>query len=305
MQTSSSQIALIGPTASGKSAVALEIAAKYRGVILSLDSLAIYRGINIASAKPTPEERGEIPHYGIDLINPDDSFDVLRFVKVYQEARRRCDDEKRPLLIVGGSAFYLKILLEGISPLPPIDSTVHRNADRLLRDPREAMAFLNKKAPNYAKKIAPSDRYRIEKALLILLQTGLDPLDYFRLHPPDPVIDGNLPLFEIVVPRDKLRERIRRRTDAMLGQGLIDEIAGLEARYGRAPHSMKAIGIVEVLSYFDGRYDYAQMREKIVTHTARLAKRQQTFNRSQFDRVIRGEKETLRKEIENYLRSFR
>lgn len=292
-----SQIAIIGPTACGKSALALELAGEFDGIILSLDSLALYREIDIASAKPTPEERGAIPHYGIDLIDPDRPFDVTRFADLYREVAAEAERSGRPLIIVGGSSFYLKILLEGLSPLPSIDRSVRRRVDALLARPDEARALLTERAPLFARRLAPSDRYRMEKGLLILLQTGRDPEEYFRDNPPKPVIDAPLPLYEITMPRERLRDRIIRRTDAMLRMGLIDEVTGLEYRYGRAPQSMKAIGIVEVLAYLDGRLDLRQMREKIITNTARLAKRQSTFNRSQFVDVCREDKEKLKEKI--------
>ncbi len=291
------QLALIGSTASGKSALALETAARFGAIILSLDSLSIYRQIDIASAKPSPAERGEIPHFGIDLIRPDEPFDVLQFVDLYREARRESVKRKAPLIIVGGSSFYLKILLEGISPLPPIDEEIRNKVNGLISDLPKAYTILRDIDPEYADTLAPSDRYRIEKALLISLSTGQGPSGYFRDHPPLPVIEEPLPMYEILTEREVLRKRIAQRTDRMLSEGLVDEVLFLESTYGRRPSPMKAIGIREVLDYLDGMYDYAQMREKIITHTARLAKRQRTFNQSQFNHVIRGDIEELRKKI--------
>jgi tRNA dimethylallyltransferase len=171
----------------------------------------------------------------------------------------------------------------------------------LLRDPGEAHRLLSESAPDYATSIAPGDRYRVEKALLIHLQTGEDPRDYFRRNPPLPVIREPLPLFEILHDRATLRKRIALRTEQMLRSGLVDEVAALEARYGRSPNPMKAIGIKEVLDYFDGRLSYDEMREKIIIHTARLAKRQRTFNEGQFDLVVRGDAKFLEREIEKIL----
>jgi tRNA dimethylallyltransferase len=166
-----------------------------------------------------------------------------------------------------------------------------------MRNPEHAYEALKHGAPAYAAKLSSNDRYRIEKGLRILLRTGEDPLDYFHRHPPRPVITAPLPLFEIDIDSSQLRERIHRRTKTMLEQGLLDEVAGLESRYGRSPSSMKAIGITEVLSYFDGEYSYQGMKEKIITHTARLAKRQRTFNRSQFGHICRKPYGELRNEI--------
>ena len=296
------QIALIGATASGKSSLALELARRHGGIILSLDSLSLYRQIDIASAKPSREELESVPHFGIDLLDPDQPFDVTCFVELYREVSTLAEEKGVPLFIVGGSSFYLKILLEGISPLPSIAPAIRQRVSALLQDLGEAYRFLKESAPKIAASLAPTDRYRIEKALLIHLQTGQDPRDYFQNNPPVPVIRDPLPLFEILHDRAALRRRIALRTEQMLHSGLVDEVAALESRYGRSPNPMKAIGIQEVLDYFDGRLSYEGMREKIIIHTARLAKRQRTFNESQFSAVVRGKREMLEREIGKVLR---
>jgi len=286
-------IALIGPTASGKTSLALAYAQKFRGMILSLDSLALYRGIDIASAKPTLQERRSVPHFGIDLLTPDTPFDVTQFIELYRRAFEQSRQEQRPLIIVGGTGFYLKMLLEGISPLPYFTQEVRDRTRQVIRDLPEAYRMLTSVDPHGTQALRPSDRYRIEKALLAYFGTGMIPSAYYREHPPRPVITAPLPIYEIATPRPLLRERIALRTDAMLRTGLIDEVCSLEKRYTRAPHPMKSIGIKEVLSYLDGRYDYPTMRHAIITHTAQLAKRQVTFNKSQFSTVTKGTLEEL------------
>ncbi|HIP18360.1 MAG TPA: tRNA (adenosine(37)-N6)-dimethylallyltransferase MiaA, partial [Sulfurovum sp.] len=139
------------------------------------------------------------------------------------------------------------------------------------------------------------DRYRIEKALNIYLETGMSPSDYFKENPPLPTITSPLPIYQIVWERELLRKRIAARTRLMIDQGLIDEICRLEQTYTRAPNCMKAIGIKETLAYLDGHYNKELMIEKITTNTSRLAKRQKTFNNSQFDNVIKGSVEALEK----------
>ena len=270
-------------------------------LILSLDSLSIYREIDIASAKPSSDELRSVPHFGIDILSPDEHFDVTRFVELYREVRKRSIEKGLPLIIVGGSSFYLKILLEGISPLPETDDDLQQELDAVMRELPSAYEMLRRADPDYARTIAPSDRYRIDKALQILLATGEGPSRYFNEHPPIPIITGDLPIFEIVRERENLRERIRKRTLKMIEDGLIDEVAALEARYSRKPSPMKAIGIREVLGYLDGDYRYDEMAQKIMTNTARLAKRQTTFNRSQFEGVIRGDEHRLRSKIGKYL----
>jgi len=291
------QFCIIGPTASGKSALALAYAHRHQGIILSLDSLSLYRGIDIASAKPTLQERGTIPHFGIDVLTPDVAFDVTHFIALYRRAHAQSLAAGNPLIIVGGTGFYLKMLLEGISPLPSLPPDTERRVAVSMEDLESAYQYLHSVDPDYARTLASSDRYRIEKALEIFYGTGMPPSVYFRAYPPQPVITDTLPIYEIAVERSVLRQRITQRTDSMLSSGLIDEVCGLERRYTRSPNAMKAIGIKEVLAYLDGHYTREEMREKIITNTARLAKRQVTFNRSQFQTGRRGSLEELEREL--------
>jgi tRNA dimethylallyltransferase len=305
MKSTLKQIAIIGPTASGKSSLAIELAQEYGAAILSLDSLSVYREIDIASAKPTPEERGDIPHYGIDLLDPDEKFDVMKFLELYGEVRGRCEREGRPLIVTGGSSFYLKILMEGISPMPRAGAASVAATAQLMGDLAAAYAKLSEIDPLYAAKISENDRYRIEKALLIFFETSLPPTLYFEKNPPISIVGDELPVFEIEIERAVLRERIALRTEKMFADGLVDEVCELEYRYGRAPNCMKAIGIREVLSYLDGTLGYEETREKIVVNTARLAKRQSTFNRSQFPGRTSAPKERLKESIAPLLDSAR
>ena len=146
-------------------------------------------------------------------------------------------------------------------------------------------------------KIKSNDSYRIEKALNIYFETKMTPSDYFNAYPPIPTIKSSLPIYQIEWDRDILRQRISLRTKLMVEEGLIDEICMLEKKYTRKPNCMKAIGIKETLAYLDGIYTEDEMIEKITTNTARLAKRQKTFNNSQFDNVIKGSVEELEKII--------
>jgi tRNA dimethylallyltransferase len=291
------QLALIGPTASGKTALAVKIAQKHNAHILSLDSLSIYKEVDIVSAKPTKEERHDIVHFGIDHLWPHEAFDVTTFIRLYKKVYEACQKERKNLVIVGGTGFYLKMLLEGISELPALSPEARTELDAQMRSPGEVYVRLESLDPTYMKQIGKRDIYRIEKALQIFLATGQRPSVYFRHSPPKPVISAPLPIYEIVWERSKLRERIIKRTEQMVNHGLIDEIIYLEKKYTRAPNCMKAIGIKETLMYLDGIYDKKMLTEKIATNTARLAKRQVTFNNSQFDNVIKGGVEDLEKLI--------
>jgi len=289
------QLALIGSTASGKTSLAVKVAKHINAHILSLDSLSIYREIDIVSAKPSVEEREGIVHFGIDVIYPNEDFDVTTFIALYKEVHQRCQKEGKNLVIVGGTSFYLKMLIDGVSTLPKISEKTQRETALLLKDLPSAYALLQQSDPEYMSHIESNDRYRMEKALHIYLQTGETPTAYFRDHPPVPTIKSDLPVYQIEWERAVLRERIALRTRLMADNGLIDEICMLEKKYGRSPNCMHAIGIKETLAYLDGVYSKDEMIEKITTNTSRLAKRQKTFNNSQFDNVIKGSVEALEK----------
>ncbi|BDY13297.1 tRNA dimethylallyltransferase [Hydrogenimonas cancrithermarum] len=290
----------MGPTASGKTDLSIELARQYGGVILSLDSLSIYKEIDIASAKPTLHERAGIPHFGIDVVTPDKHFSVATFIDLFKEAKRYAETYGKHLFIVGGTSFYLKALTEGISDIPPIDENVEAEVKKIVSNLSDAHKRLASIDPIYTEKIALNDRYRIEKGLQLYLQTGKEPSRYFAEHPPAPIV-RDLSLFEIGVERVELHQRIERRTASMIEAGLVDEVSALEKRYGREPSAMKAIGIIEVLDYFDGKLSFGQMQERIVIHTRQLAKRQCTFNSTQFPPHPKLGRDELKEKISEVL----
>jgi tRNA dimethylallyltransferase len=284
--------AIVGPTASGKSDLALKLAKKDNAIILSVDSLSVYKEIDIASAKPSKEELAQAKHFGVNLLNPDEKFDVVKFLDEFNRAKTYAKRHNKSLIIVGGTGFYLKVLTQGISPMPQISQDIKLNTAKLMQNLELAFSNLQKIDPAFASQISPSDRYRIEKAYQIYLSTNIAPSEYFKANPPKP-LEPNLPIYEIKTIRDELRERITKRTQIMLDMGLINEVAKLEYKYTRAPNSMKSIGIKEVLEYFDGKLNKAKLKSKIITNTAQLAKRQVTFNKSQLNIAFRGSVEDI------------
>jgi len=278
------QLAIIGATASGKSDLAISVAKEIDAYILSIDSLSIYKEIDIVSAKPSKKELAEIKHFGIDVLNPDDYFSVDIFISLYKEVISTCQKDSKNLIIVGGTSFYLKSLMQGLSPLPNITKEISWHVENELKDLQKAYKFLSDIDTIYMKNISPNDRYRIEKALLIFKASNLTPTQWFEKNPPKPIIK-DLDIYNIDVDRDILRDRISKRTHKMLEMGVIDEVCYLEQKYTRLPHAMNSIGIVEVLEYLDSKISLDEMVQNISTHTAQLAKRQQTFNRTQFQHI--------------------
>ena len=286
------QLAIIGPTASGKSDLAIKIAKETNGYILSIDSLSIYREIDIVSAKPKKRDLLEVKHFGIDLLYPNEYFSVDIFIKLYKDVVNICKKENKNLIIVGGTSFYLKSLMQGLSELPDITDEISKDVKNELKAPNKAYGFLSLIDKTYMKNISKNDRYRIEKALLIFRASGMTPTEWFKLHPPKPIIK-DLDIYNIEVTRDVLRKRILKRTKKMLDMGLIDEVSVLEQKYCRSLHAMNSIGITEVLEYLDSKVTLGKMLDNISTHTAQLAKRQQTFNRTQFQNVTDAPLEKL------------
>ncbi|MFX4230580.1 tRNA (adenosine(37)-N6)-dimethylallyltransferase MiaA [Aliarcobacter butzleri] len=268
------EIAIIGSTASGKTALSLEIASKTNSIILSLDSLCVYKEIDIVSAKPTLEERGGILHFGIDEVYPNVEFDVVCFMELYKKAKEYALKNDKNLIIVGGTGFYLKALIDGLSL--GIETKI-----KLDISVAEAYDLLYSLDEMYMKKIEKNDKYRVEKAYAIYKQTGLTPTLYFEKNPKIP-LTKDLKIFEILWEKEELKKRVASRTNTMIKSGLIDEIIYLERKYTRAPNCMSSIGIVETFEYLDGKLSKEELEEKISQNTMKLAKRQNTFNKGQF-----------------------
>ena len=271
------EIAIIGATASGKTGLSIELAHKTNSIILSLDSLSVYKEIDIASAKPTLKERDGIIHFGIDEVFVNESFDVVEFLQCYKKAKEFAKQNEKNLIIVGGTGFYLKILIEGISEGVGEDVKLdmpHEDIYKMLFD-------LDK---TYMEKIASNDRYRIQKAYSIYKKSGLTPSQYFIENPKKP-LSPELKLFEIYWDREELKKRIALRTKQMIKDGVIDEVLFLEKKYTRKPNAMSSIGILETLEFIDGKLTKEQLEEKISLNTSKLAKRQNTFNKSQFNQL--------------------
>ncbi len=290
------EFAIIAPTASGKTALSISLAHKLNAVILSLDSLAVYKEIDIVSAKPTQQERDGIVHFGIDCVYPNEVFDVIEFIDEYKNAKQYAIDNNKNLIIVGGTGFYLKAMIDGLSQTPQISSSTMLIVNNDLNNLEKSYNMLYQLDKEYMSKIAIGDKYRIQKALEIYRETSLCPTQYFNENKPIPTIK-DLQIFQIETEVDVLRERIKKRTKVMIENGLLDEVIYLEKKYTRKPNCMTSIGIKESLNYLDSKIDKVKLEELISIHTSQLAKRQRTFNKSQFKNVISEDLGNIEKKI--------
>ena len=296
------EIAILGGSGSGKTQISLELARQYDCVILSLDSLSVYKEINIASAKPSIKERGNIPHFGIDILEPSQSHNVQIFIQEYKKAKDFCKRNKQNLLIVGGTSFYLKSLLNGISPLPKAtkerENIIQEKIQNLSLE--QNYSLLQNIDEHYAHSIKPNDSYRIHKALFIYFLTTLSPSIYFKQNPPKPILE-HCEIFEILLEKEILLKNVSLRTQKMLENGIIQEAKNLIQKYGKNHSWARSIGIKECLDFLDKKISESHLRELIITHTMQLTKRQRTFNKTQFKEHLRENKEGIFEEISKLL----
>ena len=287
-----SEFAIIGTTASGKSDLALEIARENGGVILSLDSLCVYRKIDIASAKPSADELREIRHFGVNLVEPNEKFSAGDFAREYLKARDFALKNGVNLIITGGSGFYLKALLSGLAPqIPDFDKFPSND---------EIWALAQENDAEFVAKFSANDTFRLQKWFSIFKFCGFAPSKFLRENTAEPVIK-NLKIFEILRDKDEIRERILARTNLMIERGLIDEARALFSEFGRDAKALKSIGLKECAQFLDGEISLEKLVELISTHTAQLAKRQRTFNRSQFN-TTSADFDLIKAQIEGFLR---
>ena len=275
--------ALLGPTASGKSTLALRLAETLPLEIVSMDSAQVYRGMDIGTAKPDAAERARVPHHLIDLVDPDASYSTGRWRSDALRAVAAIHAAGRIPLIVGGTMLYYRALVAGIDTLPQADPAVRADidAEAASRGWPALHAELESVDPRSARRIAPRDSQRIQRALEVWRLTGR-PLSALQ-GAARQELPFRLKAFALL-PSDRgaLHARIAQRFDAMLAAGLVDEVRGLRKRYRLSPAmpSMRAVGYRQVWDHLEGAVDETTMKTRAVAATRQLAKRQLTWLRS-------------------------
>jgi tRNA dimethylallyltransferase len=282
---SAESVLLLGPTAGGKSALALALAERLPLEIVSIDSAQVYRGMDIGTAKPTAAERARVPHHLLDLRDPDQTYSAADFVCDATRAMADIRARGKLPLIVGGTMLYAKALREGLSALPPADTGVRA---RLLHEAQALgwpalHARLAQLDALTAARLAPNDSQRIQRALEVFELTGT-PLS--QLHAGTRADAVRFPIVALLpADRDVLRERIATRFTAMLAAGFLDEVRALRARYRlhRDLPSMRAVGYRQAWAHLEGETTHDEFVATAVTATRGLAKRQMTWLRSMRD----------------------
>jgi tRNA dimethylallyltransferase len=283
-------VLLVGPTASGKSGAAMELAERFNAEIVSMDSALVYRDMNIGTAKPDAEERARVPHHLIDLIDPTESYSVARFVADCQAAITNIHSRGRLPLLVGGTMMYANMLVNGMSDVPPADASIR--AELTARREREGIESLHAELmqvdPVTAARLPATDTQRIERALEVWMIAGT-PLSALQGQRKPALACQRISVLRwLPADRSWLHVRCGARLRTMFAQGFVAEVASLRERYHlnfQMP-SMRCVGYRQVLDVLEGRAPRDEMFDRVLFATRQLAKRQITWLRSLHGDVV-------------------
>lgn len=267
-------IAVVGATASGKTSYAIELAKKINGEIISADSRLVYKGMNIGTAKPTIDEMQEIPHYMIDVVEPEYNYSVGLYVK---EAKKHITDiisRGKVPIVVGGTGLYFRVLLENYD-LPDVKPDYELRKELSSYSYEELLEMFTKLDEKAANSVEKNDKKKLIRYIEIIKLAG-KPLDLVRGVKEK---EFNVEWVGLNFPREILYDRINKRVDLMIEQGLIDETKKLLQKHGRISNITDTIGYREVLSYLDGELSLDEAKDKLKQNTRNYAKRQLTWFR--------------------------
>ncbi len=272
-------IFLAGPTAAGKSAIALEAALRLGGEIVSVDSMQVYRGMDIGTAKPSAEERARVPHHLVDVADLDQGFDAAQFIRLASEAVKDIQSRGRVPIFCGGTGFYFKAYLEGLGESPPSDPRIRA---QLVALPLESLLEeLQRSDPVAFASIDKQNPRRVIRALEVVRLTGR-PFSEQRAHWRSAHNEAEGRLIGVTLPAGELVERIHRRVDDMFRNGLVEETKSLMERgLERNPTALQALGYRQVVEHLRGQRGLAETIELVKIRTRQFAKRQLTWFRRQ------------------------
>lgn len=276
-----------GPTASGKSKLALELAQKIDGEIISCDSMQVYIDMDIGTAKPTKEDMQKVKHYMIDIVKPNESFNVVQYINMVKLIIEDVLKRNKVPILVGGTGLYIESLINNIEFVESENDYEYRKElEEFSKD--NGNEILYKKLldidPEFANSIHVNDTKRIIRGLEVYRKTG-NTITYYNKKSREKESPYTFYLFGIIEDREKLYERINKRIDKMLENGLVNEVERIYKKYNNFPTAMQGLGYKEVVSFLNNKYSYEEMVEKLKMETRRYAKRQLTWFRRYKDMV--------------------
>ena len=274
MKKKSKVIAIAAPTATGKSKLAVELAHKCNGEIISADSRLVYKGFNIAAAKPTIEEREGIPHFLIDIVEPEFDYSVANYVDDATVAIENIISRGKTPIIVGGTGLYFRVLLEGYN-IPRVAPNKELREELNKLSTEDLINRLKKIDKNYFNIVKEPEKRKLIRAIEVC-ETLDKPISELELNKEQPY---EVEWIGINMPRTEIYDRINKRVDKMVELGIVDETKMLLNKHGRIPNFTETIGYRELLPYLDGEYSLERAIELIKQHSKNYAKRQLTWFR--------------------------
>lgn len=276
-------IAIVGPTASGKSELALRLARETPAEVVSCDSLQVYRGFDVGSSKATTEERACVPHHLLDLLAPDaGSFSAAEYARQARVAIAEIAGRRRLPLVAGGTGLYFRALFRGLFEGPSRDERLRARLESLAERFGDSRLhrLLRRLDPEAAGRIEPRDRLRVVRALEVYRTTGRAISELHRA-PREPLLGYHTLFLGLDPGREQLRHAVEARTRRMLERGLLDEVRGLVERHGPGLRPLRAIGYLQAAAVIAGRLVPEALEGEIVRQTLRFAKRQMTWFRKE------------------------
>lgn len=303
--TTRGAILIAGPTASGKSALALALAEAFGGEIVNADSMQVYRELRVLTARPSAAEEARVPHHLYGVLAGAESCSAGRWSRMALEVLRDIEARDRIPVIVGGTGLYFRALVEGLSPIPPVPAAT-REAVRaeVAAAGEKAHALLVEADPELAAVIRPSDRQRIARGVEVARATGR-PLSQWHREPPSPLLAGRLARIVLAPERRWLQARCDVRFEAMIGEGALEEARSLSALHlDPALPVMKSLGLRPLMDYLSGNIELSEAVERGKAETRRYAKRQDTWLRTQmiaWKRFDTQDSESIKAKIFSYI----
>ena len=295
----SALVFIVGPTAVGKSNLALKWAQKEKTCIVNCDSIQVYKSLNIGTSKPSTQDLKKVPHYLFNVFNEGELATAGKYRNLALDLLEKMKAYKKPLLFVGGSGFYIQALEKGMFPVKPSPLDKVKKWEKIILDKGLLFAYkeLEKKDPEYSKKISPKDSYRIQRALIILeteKKTLTQIQKEFEMKPSS--LPRNVIKIGLHLSTDELRKRVTVRTEEMLTKGFVEEVRELLAKGLKDWRPLKSVGYAEVVEHINGGLSQLELSEKIIQSTMSLARRQRTwFQRDKSINWFEGTLEGIRR----------